>query len=115
MSTKVTKDFEINDKELDTVSGGYYPVGTVYKKPEDVKFLFEIGQEVELVVIYLGGPFTKGCKIIDRKVEREPGTDHYRAMYKVSCSFFYFNNEWYPETEFEGGFTDVVYLDPTYN
>lgn len=112
MSDFNAKDFEIADSELDTVNGGYQLYGDIFEKKEDVVYRFEIGRVVEIVRgIAFGHVFTKQCTIIDRKIDAAEKGNGYCAWYKVSCSSNTYNNKWYPELDFEGGFNDYS----TYN
>lgn len=111
MLNKQIKKYEISDSELEAVNGGYYLRGDMFDSPADVVFRFAIGEKVEYVVAYIGRAFTKQCTIIERKVGTYPDSNKYCAWYKVSCSNWLYNNEWYPEKEFERGFKKV----DTYN
>lgn len=99
--------FEISDEELELVNGGYNLIGKIYGNPGDVVFKFAIGSSVEYVTAYIWRAFTKQCTVIDRKVDKYPGQEGYCAWYKVSCSWSRYNNKWFAEKEFEGGFTKV--------
>lgn len=107
----INKDtFEIKDEELSKAAGGYCLVGDVYDKPEDVVYKFNIGNHVEIVTAYIWRAFTRGCTIIDRKIDKSPAGKGYCAWYKVSCSSDSYNNQWFQESRFEGGFNYCLTL-----
>ena len=99
---------EISDMELDTVSGGYRLIGRKYEKPENVVFLFEVGSHVEAVTAYFWRVFTVGCTVLNRKVALDYDGQGYCAWYKVSSSDGFFDNKWFAEKEFEGGFFECL-------
>lgn len=105
------KNYELNDKELEVVNGGFMLVGEKYERPEDVVFKFSIGEHVEYVTLYIWRAFTKGCTVIERKVDMCSDGKGYCAWYKVSCDSWLYNNEWYEEKEFERGYYDCLTSD----
>ena len=111
MNKVMDKAYEISDKELNMVNGGFYLIGEKYEKPEDVVFKFSVGGHVELVTVYIWRAFTKGCTVIDRKVDKCSDGKGYCAWYKVSCDSWFYDNEWYEEKEFEGGFSQCLTSD----
>ena len=110
MSNLNTKKYEVDDKALEAVNGGYILIGDTYDSPEKVVFKFGIGSSVEYVILYIGRPFTRQYYVIDRKVDHcleEDGSDRYCAWYKVSTNRNGSDAEWHPEKEFEHGFSEV--------
>lgn len=107
MSDMNTKRIEINEKKLQSVCGGITGIGNTYNHPEDVFFKFWIGQKVELVTGLCFHRFTKQCKVIEKKADKCEDSNSYCAWYKVSCSDEEYNNKWFPEALFEGGYIDM--------
>ena len=104
MNCTMDKVCEMNEMELEKVNGGFNLIGARYAKAEDVVFKFEVGSHVEIVTAYLWRAFTKGCTVIDRKVDRSIDGRYFCAWYKVRCSDELYDNDWYEEDVFEGGF-----------
>ncbi len=104
MNNTMNKVGEMNDKELEMVNGGFDLIGERYSRPEDVVFKFEVGSHVEIVTMFLWRAFTKGCTVIDRKVDFTADGRKFCAWYKVSCSDSLYDDDWFPEEVFEGGF-----------
>lgn len=112
MTNENTNIHEINDAELISVSGGRY--ADYFDTPEEVAYRFHLNSSVELVTCELYNCcFTQKCTVIDRKVAKNNHGDGYCAWYKVSCEDSEYNNKWYQEMDFEGGFiksNDIVSL-----
>ena len=103
-----TNAFEIKDEELDLVNGGYFLIADTFDRPEDVCYRFDIGRHVELVTAYIWRAFTEGCTVIDRTIAKSSDGKGYCAWYKVSCSDSSYNNCWFEERGFEGGFSYCI-------
>ena len=102
----------ISDDDLKRVSGGTgytflnYPV---YNTALEVKFKYEVGQTVEVVVDYgiFNHIYTKQCLIVGRLVNADPA-DHSKfvAWYLVNATSGDFTNRYYPEVYIEDELTE---------
>ena len=106
---------ELSDDELSQVTGGSYYSREYYKNENEVQFLFNIGDEVEVRNwFYIG---TVRCKVVGRKKEYEfientgapgmPGGAYYNEGWVdyYDCqeleSHWWFPNGWYDRSMIE--------------
>ena len=107
-----SKRNELTDEELSGVTGGDYYSTERYKSKENVEYIFEVGDIVEVRNwFYIG---TVRCRITEVKIEWDevcntgapgmPGTAFYDAGWidKYYCqeleNHWYFPNDWYPRS-----------------
>ena len=111
----LSKVKELSEDELKQISGGAYHENVYYKNENDVKYIHNIGDTIEVYSGWLFG--TVRCKIVDRRVvwyethnTGGPGiyasnVRGYRDEYKVqeieNHWYFYLNNEWLPRNDIE--------------
>lgn len=106
---------ELSDDELKQIVGGKYPDNVYYETAEQVQFIHNVGDIVE---VYSGCIFgTVECTIIDRKVSwyetRNTGASGiyvanvsgYRDEYLVKENnyhwYFYLDEEWLPRNDIQ--------------
>lgn len=106
---------ELSDDELKQVSGGSYPDNVYWENESDVKYIHNIGDEVEVYSGWLFG--TVRCKIVDRHIvwfethnTGAPGVpafnvegyrDEYKVKELVSHWYFYYDDEWVPRNDIQ--------------
>lgn len=98
---------EINEKELETVTGGYST--TLFKNAEDVTFVHKVGDYVEVYVLFGA---TVRCRITEVSIQHTTGycSSHgvsspsgYYDVYRCEEveSHWYFSNGWRTRGELE--------------
>lgn len=100
-------DTILTDDELENAAGGAYYARSECKSADEVTFIANVGDIVEVCVFYT---FTVRCRVVDRRIFRVDESDYaefggrtfsqsrYRDEYKVEAleSHWFFEGGWNP-------------------
>ena len=111
MNEKEFKNAELNESELEKVSGGWSVTSVSYETADTVVFKWNRGDHVEKVRGL--GPFyhvyTTGCTVLDRKADRKSDGSGFCAWYLISADEPENNNHWFQEDAFGHGYTSIYH------